>query len=49
MPKADDDRNVLLDALLLERAVGEVWHAALHEPSRLPMPLARLGQMLSVR
>ncbi len=46
LPAADEDRNALLDALLLERAIGEVWHAVLHEPARLAMPLLRLGQML---
>ncbi len=49
LPAADEDRNALLDALLLERAIGEVWHAVLHEPARLAMPLLRLGQMLDAK
>jgi maltose alpha-D-glucosyltransferase / alpha-amylase len=46
LPASDDDRDTLLDALLLERAIGEVWQAALHDPDRLTMPLERLARML---
>ncbi len=48
LPISEEDRNTLLDALLLERAIGEVWQAALHEPGRLAMPLVRLAHMLEI-
>jgi maltose alpha-D-glucosyltransferase/alpha-amylase len=48
LPATSHDRDALLDALLLERAIGEVWHATLHDQARLAMPLARLAAMLDV-
>jgi maltose alpha-D-glucosyltransferase/alpha-amylase len=48
LPAAPGDRDTLLDAFLLERAVGEVWQAALHDRDRLAMPLKRLARMLDI-
>jgi maltose alpha-D-glucosyltransferase/alpha-amylase len=46
LPVSVEDRIAMLDALLLERAVYEVWQAAQHRPDHLQLPLERLRQVL---
>jgi maltose alpha-D-glucosyltransferase/alpha-amylase len=46
LPASTDDRVAMLDALLLERAVSEVWQAAQHRTERLRPPLERLQRVL---
>jgi maltose alpha-D-glucosyltransferase/alpha-amylase len=46
LPPTEEDRHTLLDVMMLERAVGEVWQAVLHQPDRLALPLERLARML---
>jgi maltose alpha-D-glucosyltransferase/alpha-amylase len=47
LPGTIEDRITLLDALVLERAVYVVWHAAQHQQHQLRLPLLRLHTLLS--
>jgi predicted trehalose synthase len=46
LPQSVDGRVTMLDALLLERAVYEVWHAAQHRLGQLRLPLEMLRRVL---
>jgi maltose alpha-D-glucosyltransferase/alpha-amylase len=46
LPASDDDFRILLDALLLEKAIYEVGYELNHRPDWLRIPLAGIAQLL---